>query len=304
MSVSAVPAPSAHAASGLARGQRLALASVVVSTLLAALSITVGLWAGSTSVVAIGVEFGGDVFASIVVLVGLLMATRPPDANHPYGHGRLETLAGLIVGIGLVVGGAGVSYRSLAQIDATHAAPAVEALWVLVVAVVVRAVMSTMKFRAARAIGSASLAADAWNDAVDILSAVTGLVAVGLTRLDPSRFLAADHYGGFAVGLVVVVSGLRVVRDTSMDLADTMPDRTRLEEVRDVALRVAGVMAVEKSLARKTGLQYHIDLHLEVDPDMTVRESHRIAHDVKARLQSELSWVADVLVHVEPAKTE
>jgi cation diffusion facilitator family transporter len=300
--VRVAPPITAPVTSGFARGRRLAVASVVVSALLAGLNISVGLWARSTSVVAIGAEFAGDVFASIVVLVGLIMAERPADANHPYGHGRLETLAGLLVGIGLVIGGVGVSFRSLAGTDAVHAAPAVEAVWVLVAAIVLRGVMSTLKFRAARAIGSASLAADAWNDAVDILSAFAGLVAVGLTRLDPTRFLAADHYGGFVVGLVVIVSGLRVARDASLDLADTMPHQVRLHEVREVAGRVPGVLGVEKALGRKTGLQYHLDLHVEVDPDLTVRESHRIAHDVKARLQQELSWVADVLVHVEPAQ--
>jgi cation diffusion facilitator family transporter len=287
--------------SGLARGRRLAVASVLVSAGLAALNLGVGLLAGSTSVVAIGAEFAGDVFASTVVLVGLLMATRPPDERHPYGHGRLETLAGLMVGMVLVFGGGVIALRSLNRLGLPHVAPGPLALWVLVVAIGVRGVMARLKFRAARAIGSASLAADASNDAVDILSACVALVAVGLTRLDPVRFIAADHYGGFAVGLVVVASGLRIVREAAMDLADTMPDQSRLDEVRAVALGIAGVRGVEKSFARKTGLQYHLDLHLEVDPDLTVRESHRIAHDVKTRLRERLSWVADVLVHVEPA---
>ena len=288
-------------ASGLARGRRLAVVSIAVSLGLAVLNISVGLISQSTSVVAIGVEFAGDVVASVVVLVGLLMATRPPDANHPYGHGRLETLAGLIVGFVLVLGGVGVSYRSLQQIDATHVMPGVAALWVLIVAAVVRGVMSTIKFRTARSIGSASLAADAWNDAVDILSAVAGLVAVGLARLDPVRFLAADHYGGFAVGLIVVISGLRVSRHAVLDLADTMPPQSWLDEVRDTALGVSGVMGVEKQHARKTGLQYHIDLHIEVDPAMSVRASHAIAHNVQQRVRQHSPWVADVLVHVEPA---
>jgi cation diffusion facilitator family transporter len=284
---------------GLKRGRRLAMASVLVSTALAASSLLVGWVAGSTSVVAIGAEFTGDVFASTVVLIGLLMASRPPDERHPYGHGRLETLAGLLVGMVLVFGGAMISFRSLSQLGAERPAPLTSALWALAVAIVVRGVMFTLKFRVARAIGSASLAADAWNDAVDVFSASAALVAVGLARLDPSRFAAADLYGG----LVVVVTGLRVVSDASLDLADTMPDQARLDEVRMVAMRVPGVRGVEKSLARKTGLQYHVDLHLEVDPEMTVRASHRIAHDVKTRLQEELSWVADVLVHVEPDRS-
>ena len=98
-----------------------------------------------------------------------------------------------------------------------------------------------------------------------------------------------------------MITGLRVIRDASFDLADTMPDPARTAEVRRVAMAVPGVMGVEKQLARKTGLQYHVDLHVEVDPELTVRKSHDIAHDVRNRVREELAWVADVLVHVEPA---
>lgn len=283
------------------RGRRLAVASIAVSAALAGVNVAVGLIAGSTSVVAIGAEFAGDVLASSVVLVGLLIASRPPDANHPYGHGRIETVAGLVVGLILVAGGVGIAWRSLAEMSVVHGPPAQPAVIVLGVTIAVRSVMSALKFRVARQIGSRALASDAWNDAVDILSAVAALVAVMLARVSPDRFLAADHYGGFAVGLVVVVTGVRIARDATMDLADTMPEPAMIEQVRTVAMQVPGVIDVEKQLARKTGLQYHIDLHIEVDPAMTVLESHRIAHDVQERVRRKLSWVAGVLVHVEPA---
>jgi cation diffusion facilitator family transporter len=283
------------------RGRRVALLSVLISLALATSNVLVGVLGGSTSVVAIGAEFAGDVLASCVVFVGLLVASRPADANHPYGHGRLETVAGLLVGFILVAGGVGIGYRSLAEVGASHPPPAFSSVYVLVIAIAVRGVMSVAKFRLGRTIGSSSLTADAWNDAVDVLSASAALTAVLLARFDPARFLAADHYGGFAVGLVVILTGVRVVRDASLDLADTMPDPVMMAAVVATAARVPGVVKVEKHVARKTGLRYHLDLHIEVDPDMTVRASHAVAHDVKARIQTDLPWVADVLVHVEPA---
>ncbi len=143
--------------------------------------------------------------------------------------------------------------------------------------------------------------ADAWNDAVDILSAGAALVALGLTLYNPAQFLAADHYGGFTVGLVVIFTGLRVMRDTSLDLMDTMPASDSLDKIRNVALNVPGVLGVEKCFARKTGLQHDVELHVEVDPNLTVWESHDIAAITRIRLCQELSWIADVLVHVEPA---
>ena len=274
---------------------------IAASVLLAAANIIIGVVARSTSVVAAGLEFAGDVVASALVMVGLILASRPPDSDHPYGHGRLETLAGLLVGVILAAGGAGICYRALAHVADVHEPPRSYAVWPLLAAIVIRSVMSTIKFRVGRRIHSASLVADAWNDAVDILSAAAALVAVGLTIYKPADFLAADHYGGFTVGLVVIFTGLRVMRDTSLDLMDTMPRASFTERIREVALSVPGVAGVEKCFARKTGLQYHVDLHLEVDPNMTVRESHDLATRVRVQIRERLPWVADVLVHVEPA---
>ncbi len=285
----------------LARGRSLALVSVVVSAALAALNVAAGLHAQSASVVAIGVEFAGDVLASSVVLVGLVIASRPPDTNHPYGHGRIETVAGLLVGFVLVTGGLGVIWRAIVSLGSGTAMPGWPAVIVLLVAIAARAVMATRKFRVASQIGSSALRSDAWNDSVDILSAVVALGAVMLTRLSPGRFADADHYGAAIVGLVVVITGIRVVRSATLDLADTMPDPAMTDAVRRVALSVPGVEDVEKQRARKTGLQYHVDLHIEVAPDMTVRQSHRIAHEVQDAILSALPWVAAVLVHIEPA---
>ncbi|MBI4460324.1 MAG: cation transporter [Acidobacteria bacterium] len=282
-------------------GQRTAIASLLASGLLAGLNIVVGLLAGSTSVVAAGVEFLGDVIASSIVLLGIIAATKPADSNHPYGHGRFELVAALVVGIILVLGGGGISWHSLQKVDQIHAPPASYAIWPLIGAIVVRVAMSTIKFRVGRRIQSSSLIADAWNDTIDILSASVALTAVALTLLDPGRFLPADHYGGFAVGLFVIYVGLRVTRDAFLHLADTMPEKNLLAQIRQVALAVPGVCGVEKCFARKTGLQYHVDLHLEVHPDMTVWESHEIATQVRIRICEELDWVADVLVHVEPS---
>jgi cation diffusion facilitator family transporter len=146
--------------------------------------------------------------------------------------------------------------------------------------------------------------ADAWNDTVDILAATAALTAVALAMYDSTRFLAADHYGGFAVGTIVILTAVRVLRDASLELMDTMPGDDMMERVRAAALEVPGVLAVEKSYARKTGFQYHVDLHIEVDPDLTVAASHLIGGRVRGRVRERLGWVADVLVHIEPASRE
>ena len=282
-------------------GRRVALAGICASAVLASLNIVVGVIAESTSVVATGIEFAGDVVASSVVLVGMIVAMKPADANHPYGHGRIETIAAFVVGVILTAGGAGICWHSLQNVGAIHPPPSGAANVVLLVAIVVRGIMSGVKFRVGRRIRSAALVADAWNDSVDILAAVTALIAVGLAQYDSQRFLAADHYGGCAVGIIVILSGVRVFRDASLDLIDTMPDGEVITRVRAVGEAVPGVAGIEKAYARKTGLRYHVDLHIEVDPDLTVMASHTIAGQVRERIRQEIGAVADVLVHVEPS---
>jgi len=281
-------------------GKRVALISVGVSATLAVAKIIIGVLGNSTSVVADGIESAGDVVASTVVLFGLVVASKPPDDRHPYGHGRFETLTGLAVGVILAAAGVTICFRSLAGLDEVRPAPAVYTIWPLIASVLFKGTLSPVKFHYGKKVRSSALVADAWNDLVDVLSGCAALVGVGLAVYDPSRFLAADHYGGFAVGLIVIFLGLRVIRDTSMQLMDTMPDEAMLRDIRRVALGVPGVLGVEKCFARNTGLKHHVDLHLEVDPSMTVRASHDIAMTVRDHIVADLDWVADVLVHVEP----
>jgi cation diffusion facilitator family transporter len=281
-------------------GQRVALLGMAVSAALAFVKITAGLAGHSTAVLADGLESAGDVLTSGLVLLGLSLAARPADADHPYGHGRIETLTGLLIGLVLTATGVVISVVSFEHLDAPRLPLAAFVVWPLVVSAVAKNGLATLKFRYGRKLRSAALTADAWNDAMDIMSALSALAAVMLTLSDPARFLNADRFGGIVVGLIVVFAGVRVVRDTTMQLIDTMPDSQRMDEIRATAASVAGVRGVEKCFARKTGLRYHVDLHLEVDPDMTVRQSHEIAHRVRERVKATLDWVADVLVHVEP----
>ncbi len=282
-------------------GQRIAAVGMLVSGLLAVVKVFAGLVGHSTAVTADGLESAGDVFASGFVLLGLTLAAKPADENHPYGHGRAEILTGLVIGLVLTAGGALISFGSIQHIGQPRPAPHLFVIWPLIASLFAKGTLAGFKFHYGKRIQSAALTADAWNDTMDTVSAVAALTAVGLTLSDAARFPDADHYGGFVVGLIVIVTGLRVARETALQLMDTMPDEHLMAQIRTAALDVAGVRGVEKCFARKTGLRYHVDLHLEVDPEMTVRQSHEIAHDVKVHIRNTLQWVADVLVHVEPA---
>jgi cation diffusion facilitator family transporter len=276
------------------------MASMCISAVLATAKITVGMKAHSTAVVSDGVESAGDVLASGLVLFGLIMAAKPADEEHPYGHGRLEIISGLGVGIMLIAMGVLISVESLQRTFVSSRQPLGYAVWPVIGSIILKTGTYLGKRHYGRRMHSSGLIADAWNDALDNLSGAVALAGVGLEILDPATFRNADEWGGFAVGLIVISLGIHVVVDTSNQLMDSMPDKDMMRQIRDVALSVPGALGIEKCYARKTGLQYHVDLHLEVDPAMTVRASHEIATLVRMQIRERLNWVADVLVHVEP----
>jgi len=282
-------------------GQRIAITGMAVSGSLAALKIAIGLASHSNSLLADGFESAGDVISSGMVLLGLTLAAKPADSNHPYGHGRAEILIGLLLGVILFLAGLAIAVHSLTGASDVTRVPEAYAIWPILVSIAVKIWLMRLKFVEGKRLGSTSLMADAYNDAIDMLSGMAALTALGLTLWDPQRFPRADHYGGFVIGLIMIFTAARVARDTSLQLMDTMPGEELLRRIRAVALKVEGVRGVEKCFARKTGLQYHVDLHLEVDPAISVLAGHDIASRARDAIREELNWVADVLVHVEPA---
>jgi cation diffusion facilitator family transporter len=284
----------------LALAKRVTAVGMAVSGLLALTKLVIGWLAHSTAVFADGLENVGDLFGSGMVLYGLFVASKPPDKEHPYGHGRSETIAGLAVGFLLAGSGLAICYQSIRRLHTAAEIPNFYAIWPLVASIVIKSGLSFGKFKFGGRLQSAALLADGWHDGLEIISGLVALAALGLTLYDPTHFAAADHWGGFAVGVIVLATSFHVVRNTSHELMDAMPNDERIEHIRLVALSAPGVLDVEKTFARKTGLQYHVELHLEVDPQMTVQISHDLATYIRFLIREKLDWVADVVVHVEP----
>ena len=281
-------------------GRRIALVSVSVGIALSLAKILVGLHAGSAAVVSDGLEAAGDVLSSVIVYAGLWIASKPPDEDHPYGHGRYETLAGLAVGAMLLLTGAAILWHGI-SIARDSEPVAAYALYPLIASVFIKIVLAALKLRVGKTIQSTSLQADAWHDITDLISTAVALTAVVLSLANPARFALSDRIGAIIIGLIIISLAVRLVRNTVDQLVDTMPAAGKLAEIREVAMSVPGTLGIEKCFARRTGLKYHVDLHLEVDPNMTVRESHEIATRVRFSIKENLHWIADVLVHVEPS---
>lgn len=283
---------------------KIARISIAVGLFLAALKLGAGYWAGSIAVFADGVESAGDVVASVILWLGLRISAEPPDEDHPYGHGRFEIMAGQAIGAFLIASGTILAWQSFVHLQQPQAVPHAFAIWTVVLSVCIKIFLARWKLAAASKFRSAALGADAANDWLDVLSGLIAIAAVGLNLWQPQRFAHADGIGGIVIALLVVLLGMNVLRESSWELLDSMPSEAMLAEIRSYALSVAGALAIEKCRARKTGLQYHVDLHLEVDRAMTVEDAHRIGGKVRSAIREQLPWVADVLIHIEPAPEE
>lgn len=280
------------------------LIGIVGSSLLAGVKIVAGLAGHSHAMLADGIESGGDAVTGAVVLFGLAVATQPPDEEHPYGHTRAEDVAGktvttlmLVSGIMLLWTNVQNIYEELAH-DAPRSVPEGWTIPIMLVSLAVKSALFAYKLHVSGRLNSMSVAADAWNDFTDVISAAAVLVGLILARMG---HLWADRAGAIVVALLIMYTAHVVSRAASAALLDQQAPPEVLQQLRETAMAVPGVAGVEKLLARRSGLMYFVDLHLEVDGSMPVRDAHALGHSVKEKLQASRKDIADVLIHLEPA---
>ncbi len=281
-------------------GQRASTISLVVNAGLAVLKLACGIVGHSYALIADAVESLGDTFGSAIVRAGLVIAARPADTNHPYGHGKAEPLATLVVAGMLLAAAALIAVQAIDRIIAPGLQPAPYTLAVLIGIIVVKEFMYRYTVRVGRRIGSMALIADAWHHRTDALTSIAAIIGVAIAVVGGPAYASADAWAALFACVVIVVNGIRFCRSAVHELMDTAPSTHLIDVIPDEARGVAGALVVEKVLVRKVGPFFYADLHLEVDPELSVRDGHTIAHDVKDAIMSRHPEVADVLVHVEP----
>lgn len=284
-----------------ARAVQFSLLSVTVNTLLALGKGLAGVMGNSQALVADAVESLLDVFSGLVVLYGLRVAARPADANHPYGHGKAEPLSGAFVALALIGGAAMVAAASAEQLTRPQVSPEPYTLVVLVGVILLKEGLFRLIARRGDKLQSTALIGDAWHHRSDALTSAAAFVGIGVALVGGDSFAAADDWAALFACVIIAFNGLRLLRPALHELMDRAPDGAILEHVRRVAEEVPGVDSVETCVMRKTGFELLVDLHVEVDGNMPVREGHRIAHEVKDAIKQAMPQVLDVLVHVEPS---
>ncbi len=286
----------------LQRSRRATLLGMVVNTLLAVGKMAAGFIGQSHALVADGVESLADLFSSVIVWRGMVIAATPADEDHPYGHGKAEPLASAVVATLLLLAALWIAINSVREILRPHGTPAPWTLAVLIVVVLAKETLFRFVFREGTAIESGAVQSDAWHHRCDAITSLFAAVGIAVALLGGPGYEAADDVAALLASLVIGWSGWRLLRGAFDELMDAAPDVALVEAVRRHASAVPEVKGVEKCNLRKMGWHLYVDIHIEVNGQLTVERAHVIAHEVKDHLRAQLPKIRDVLVHIEPAR--
>lgn len=281
---------------------RVSAAGLVANAGLALVKLVAGIVGNSYALVADAIESVGDLLSTAIVWGGVMIAAKPPDENHAYGHGKAESLATLCVAVMLICAAGVIALQAIQEIRHPHHAPAPFTLGVLVIVVLVKEGMYRFQMGAGHRMDSTAVKADAWHHRSDAITSLAAFVGISIALIGGPGFESADDWAALAACLVILYNGVNFSKTAIAELMDATPEVPFLDGIHVSASRVNGAERIEKLLIRKMGHRIYLDMHLEVDPQMTVETAHGVAHAVKEAIMREHPLVADVLVHVEPVR--
>ena len=285
-------------------GLKAAGIGMAVNMVLAMVKIVTGIVGNSYALIADGIESTTDIASSLVVWTGLKISSRPADDDHPYGHGKAEPIAGVVVALALLGAAALIAVQSVREIITPHHAPAWFTLLVLALVVLTKEAL----FRFARRVGdeltSTAVRGDAWHHRSDAITSAAAFVGISIALVGGPGYESADDWAALCACVVILYNGLRILRAALDEIMDAAVSPDLLDRVREQAARVPGVIRVDACRMRKSGLGLYVDLQVRVDGNLTVFRGDEIAEDVAAQLESSELGIAGVMVHIEPGSPE
>lgn len=283
------------------RSLRSVSVGLVCNIGLAVIKTVAGIIGHSYALIADGIESLMDVFSSLIVLGGIKISSRPADANHPYGHGRAESLAAMIVAVVLLLVGVRIAFESLSGLAHPRQAPEPFTLFVLLGVIFVKEFLFRSQLAVGVQVGSTAVKTDAWHHRSDALTSLAALIGISVALIGGSAYAGADNWAALLASVVIGFNGIKLLKAAVADLMDQAQAPHIEEDVRRLAAGVKEVVLIEKCRIRKSGFDLFVDIHVQVDPAMSVANAHEIAHQVKDVLVASSLGIADVLVHIEPA---
>lgn len=280
---------------------QLVLRGIALNAVLAVVKIAGGVFGHTYALIADGAESLLDILTSLVVWAGFKVAAQPPDADHPYGHGKAEPLTALVVAVFIFLMAGWVGWHAIHEITMPHRGPAWWTLVLLAVVIVTKALFSRRMGAASEAVGSTALGVEAMHHWSDAMTSAAAFVGISIALVGGKGWETADDWAALFACVIIAFNGFRMLSKSLADVMDTAAPLKFENEVRALALGVTGVRALDKVRVRKSGLSHLVDIHVRVEGALTVREGHSIAHAVKdALISSATHAISDVSVHIEP----
>jgi cation diffusion facilitator family transporter len=274
--------------------------SIVGNTSLAIIKGVAGYFGNSYALIADAIESTTDIFASFLVLFGIKYSNKPADKNHPYGHGRAEPLITFLVVGFLIASASFIAHESIINIQTPHDLPKTWTLFVLGAIIIWKEISFRLVLKKSKETNSSSLKADAWHHRSDAMTSVAAFIGISTALILGKGYESADDWAALFASGFILYNCYLIFRPALGEIMDEHLYDDLIIEIRKVALTVNGIKGTEKCFIRKAGMKYHVDLHAIVDANITVKEGHEIAHDLKDTLRKEILELGHVLIHIEP----
>lgn len=286
------------------RAIRSAQLGLGVNLVLAAGKLVAGIVGNAFVLVADAVESSTDIFSSLIVWRGVTVAERPADEDHPYGHGKADPIAAAMVALMLLAAAIGIAIVAIRTLGTPQDAPAPFTLIVAIAVVLIKELLYRRVVSIGDEVGSAALYADAWHHRADAITSAAAVLGIGIALLGGPGWESADEWAALVAAGVIVMNGARTLRTAVNELMDAAPGPNVRAAISGAALAVPGVRAIEQLRVRGTARAHTVDLHVQMDPLLPLREAHNLSGRVKSAIRSAVPEVRGVLIHIEPYEEE
>ncbi len=279
---------------------RTTLIGIGVSVVLIFVKGLAGYFGHSYALIADATESGADILSSGLLWIGLRVALKEPDKEHPYGHGKAEPLAAIAVSLFLIGAAFWIAWNAIGFIRTPHLMPKAFTLWVLLLVIGVKEVMYRYVLNIGKKINSQAVKADAQHHRSDSITSIAAFIGISIALIGGEGYEGADDWAALLACALIFYNAIVILRPALNEIMDAAPSDEIVQKVRNVASTVSQVKEIEKCYVRKMGFDYWVDIHIEVDGGLSVIEGHRISHLVKDAILNSSLRVLNVLVHVEP----
>lgn len=272
--------------------------SIVGNTALSAVKVAVGLLTGSIALIADGVHSVSDMVTDVAVLLGIHFGSKQADKTHPYGHGRIETFSAGFIALVLVFGGAAmIYYAAFNMTKGEIVQPHIAVLFVAAASVILKEMLYKITKKVAIKTHSSALYANAWHHRSDSFSSIVVLVGFASQKFG---FHYGDQIAAIAVGLMIILVGIRIMGDCFRELAESAVDSETLDDIENIIQSNSSIRQWHKLRTRTVGREIFLDLHILVDPQLNITAAHEIAESLEEALHRQINQPVNITVHIEP----